>query len=60
MLEEKVEEGKTTIYPTTYSTVLRMAHARTFNLQKRIKEVRQEKELLDPEVEQVLGQDQLI
>jgi len=38
---EEVQEGKTTIYPRTYSTVMRQAHARTFNLLKKMEELRQ-------------------
>jgi hypothetical protein len=50
-----IGDGETTkIYARTYSTVLRQAHARTFNLLKRIQEVRQE-ELYDPEVEQIIN-----
>lgn len=52
---EEVQEGKTTIYPRTYSTVMRQAHARTFNLLKKMEELRQEREYLDPEVEAVLN-----
>ncbi len=50
-----IDEGNTKIYPRTYSIVLRMAHARTFDLQKKIKDARQESEQLDPEIEQVLA-----
>ncbi|MEW5719215.1 MAG: hypothetical protein AB1817_11340, partial [Chloroflexota bacterium] len=43
----------TTIYTRTYDTVLRQAHARTFNLLEKIRRSRQE-ELSDPDLEQVL------
>jgi hypothetical protein len=51
---EPVKEGATIIYPRTYSVVLRQAHARTFNLLRRLNEVQQER-LVDAEVEQVVS-----
>jgi hypothetical protein len=51
----EVQEGKTIIYPRTYSIVIRQAHARTFNLLKKMRELRKEREYLDPEVETVLS-----
>lgn len=38
--QDPVEEGSTMIYPRAYSTILRQAHARTFNLLRRIQEVK--------------------
>ncbi len=56
---EPVIEGETIIYSRPYSTVLRQAHARTFNLLKRLEEVHQE-HLFDADVEKALGKpDQL-
>jgi hypothetical protein len=53
--QETWQEGShTTIYPRTYSTVLRQAHARTFNLQRKIEEVRG-KQLSDPEIEKAIS-----
>jgi len=53
--QETWQEGShTTIYPRTYSTVLRQAHARTFNLQRKIEEVRG-KQLSDPEIEEAIS-----
>ncbi len=47
---------KTTIIPMVYQTVLRKAHQRTFNLQKRLLET-QPANTTDPEVEEVLRVD---
>ena len=50
----ELSEGQhTTIYPRPYSTVLRQAHARTFDLLKKLQAAK-ERLLFDPEVEQVL------
>jgi hypothetical protein len=54
--QEKLTIGKfTEIIPWTFSTVLRSAHARTFHLMKKIKELKQE-ELSDPEVERIMAE----
>lgn len=53
---DPLKEGEpthTTIYPRTYSTVLRQAHARTFNLLKEIEKAKGV-QISDPEIEQVL------
>lgn len=51
---DEVREGlHTIVYPRTYSTVMHQAHARTFNLQKKIEEAKGI-QLSDPEIEQVL------
>ena len=50
---EPLGEGNTTIVARTYSTILRQAHARTFNLLKKIREARGD-EMADPEVDTVL------
>jgi hypothetical protein len=61
-LEEGLEQmkvgadEKTIIIPMVYQTVLRKAHQRTFNLQKRLQEV-QPASSSDPEVEEVLRMD---
>jgi len=52
---ERLVQGKIIIYAKPYSTVLRQAHARTFNLQKKLESIRDEKNLVDPEVEQVIS-----
>lgn len=53
--QESWREGlHTTTYPRTYSTVLRQAHARTFNLQRKIEEVKG-KQLSDPEIEKAIS-----
>lgn len=44
----------TTIYPRTYNIVLRQAHARTFNLKKKIEEAKG-LELSDPEIEGIIA-----
>ncbi len=55
-----IEEENTKIYPTTYHTVLRKAHARTFNLLQKIEYAKRDIAVYDPEVEQVLsGSDRL-
>jgi len=51
---EPSTEGPTTVLARTYSTVLRQAHARTFNLLNRIRDARAEIPC-DPDVEQVLA-----
>ena len=52
---DEVQEGlHTIVYPRTYSTVMHQAHARTFNLQKKIEEAKGI-QLSDPEIEQVLS-----
>ncbi|MFC1951702.1 hypothetical protein ACFLYI_01490 [Chloroflexota bacterium] len=48
------EPTHTVIYPRTYSTVIRMAHARTFDLQRKIGKVKGIR-LSDPEIEEVLN-----
>jgi len=56
--DEILTDGETVIYPRTYNTVLRQAHARTFNLLRKI-ELAQEPELEhDKELEEVLANDQ--
>lgn len=46
----------TIIHATTYSEILRKAHARTFNLIKKLKQVTSSNELVDKEVEQILSE----
>jgi hypothetical protein len=57
--QEPVSEGKTTIFARTYSVVLRQAHARVFNLQEKIKDIKIENgvdgELLDDDIEQLIN-----
>lgn len=53
---EEITEGKTVIYPRTYSTVIRQAHARTFNLLEKVKEATKDSQLFDPDVERILNQ----
>ena len=55
-LEQMTVGEKTMIIPMVYQTVLRKAHQRTFNLQKRLQEV-QPTSSSDPEVEEVLRAD---
>ena len=53
--QESIQEGShITIQPRPYSTVIHQAHARTFNLQKKIEEVKGV-QLSDPDIEQVLN-----
>jgi hypothetical protein len=53
---DSITEGPmTTIYTRTYEAVIRQAHARTFNLQKRLEEVNKEYKFQDAEVEIVLN-----
>jgi hypothetical protein len=53
---EPITEGPmTAIYTRTYEAVIRQAHARTFNLQKRLEEVNKEYKLEDTDVETVLN-----
>jgi Histidine kinase-, DNA gyrase B-, and HSP90-like ATPase len=56
--EETSIEGETVVYPRTYNTVLRQAHARTFNLLKKIESVQEPELEKDKELEEVLGTDQ--
>jgi len=52
--QDPVQEGEHTfIFPRAYSTVLRQAHARTFNLRKKIEDIKG-KQLSDPEIEEAL------
>ncbi len=52
---EPITEGTTTaIYTRTYERVIRQAHARTFNLQKRLEDANKEFKFTDPDVEKVL------
>jgi hypothetical protein len=55
-LEQMMVGEKTTIIPMVYQTVLRKAHQRTFNLQKRLLEL-QPPNSTDPEVDEVLRLD---
>jgi len=55
-LESADYGGNTRIIPTVYQTVLRKAHQRTFNLQRRLRET-QPALVSDPEVEAVLRAD---
>lgn len=53
---DPLKEGEpthTTIYPRTYSTILHQAHARTFNLLKKIEEAKRV-HIFDLEIEEVL------
>lgn len=53
---DPITEGTTTaIYTRTYETVIRQAHARTFNLQKRLEEANKDYKFADAEVEMVLN-----
>jgi hypothetical protein len=52
-LEQMVVGERTTIIPMVYQTILRKAHQRTFNLQKRLQETQPEF-VSDPEVDAVL------
>lgn len=52
---DRLVQGNVTVYAKPYSTVLRQAHARTFNLQKKLDELGKEKNLVDLEVEQVIN-----
>ena len=52
---EKMTQGKITTAAQTYGTVLRRAHARTFNLAQKIKEAHKTTLLVDTEVEEVIG-----
>jgi len=55
---ERVDYGnQLSIIPMIYKTVLRKAHQRTFNLQKRLKEVQPE-HLTDSDVDSVIGNQQ--
>jgi hypothetical protein len=55
-LEQMMVGEKSTIIPMIYQTVLRKAHQRTFNLQKRLEEA-QPAIASDPEVDEVLRPD---
>jgi len=56
--EEGTVGEQITIVPQAYSTVLRRAHARTFNLIKKIEEIKgvTESEYVDEEIRDVLAQ----
>ncbi|MBW4528212.1 MAG: ATP-binding protein [Phormidium tanganyikae FI6-MK23] len=51
-------DGETIIHPRTYNTVLRQAHARTFNLLRKIESVQEPELNPDRELQEVLGSDQ--
>jgi len=51
--QKNIGDTKIFIYPRTYSTVLRMAHARTFHLREKIRKIKGE-EIYDPELEQLI------
>lgn len=53
---DEIKEGNTMIYPKTYSTVIRQAHARTFHLLEKIKEATKDSQLFDPDVERIINQ----
>lgn len=53
---DEVSEGKTTIYPRTYSTVIRQAHARTFHLLEKLSEATKETQMFDADVERIINQ----
>jgi len=55
-LEQMTVGQKTTIIPMVYQTILRRAHQRTFNLQKRLQET-QPIQVSDPDVDEVLKKD---
>lgn len=56
--EDTSTDGETTIHPRTYNTVLRQAHARTFNLLRKIEAVQEPGTNSDKELEEVLSTDQ--
>lgn len=56
--EDTSTDGETIIYPRTYNTVLRQAHARTFNLLRKIEAVQESGVIIDKELEEVLSTDQ--
>lgn len=54
--QEDLREGvNTIIHPRPYSTILHLAHSRTFNLQRKIQETKGT-QLSDPEIEKILGE----
>lgn len=57
---DPVKEGETTIHPCPYNVILRQAHARTFNLQQKISQLRAEKGLdvqdTDMDIETIISQ----
>lgn len=53
---KEITEGNTVVYPKTYSTVIRQAHARTFHLLGKIKEATKDTQLFDPDVERIINQ----
>lgn len=52
------EGDKIEVIPRPYSTILRQAHARTFNLMKRIKNVKKI-EICDPEIKEIISQSEI-
>lgn len=50
-----IEEENTKVYPMTYSTVLHKAHARTFNLLRKIETAKLGTPVYDADVEEVLS-----
>jgi hypothetical protein len=56
--EDTLTDGETNIHPRTYNTVLRQAHARTFNLLRKIEAVQEPNISADKELEEVLSTDQ--
>ena len=57
---EPIKEGNREVQARAYGTVLRQAQARTFNLKRKIEEIRQVEESVDKEVEEVLAEPSLI
>ena len=55
--EETSTDGETIIHPRTYNTVLRQAHARTFNLLRKIEMIQEPEFQHDKELEEFLGTD---
>ncbi|HNT74369.1 MAG TPA: ATP-binding protein [Anaerolineae bacterium] len=50
-----IEQGNIVICARPYGVVLRMAHARTFNLKDKIESIRQDAELYDMDVEEIVA-----
>jgi hypothetical protein len=51
-------DGETIIHPRTYNTILRQAHARTFNLLRKIESVQEPELASDKELQEVLRNEQ--
>ncbi len=56
--EDTLTDGNTVIHPRTYNTILRRAHARTFNLLRKIESVQEPDYDLDETLQELQNNEQ--